>query len=166
MSEFAPNPDPNEALRIHDKELAHLGALVVEAAMRSDLEEVVTTHVVETGVENPNSYAPNMLRIGQQVVPESGDSIYRQINENGVMDLAESGIVRGAKTAGAEAKTNGHTTYWNQGEAGKGSTLGQGLVIEAPVSEGAESWVTADKITGIYTKDSDGQVKNILPEHK
>lgn len=40
MSEFAPQPDPNEALRIHDKELGHLGALVTEAAFRSDLDTV------------------------------------------------------------------------------------------------------------------------------
>jgi hypothetical protein len=166
MSEFAPQPDPNEAIRIHDKDLAHLGALVVEAAMRPDLEQVVTSHVAETGVENPNSFAPNKLRIGEQVIPESTDNVYRQINEAGVMDLAESGVVRGAKTAGAEAKTTGHTTYWNQGETGKGSTLGQGLVIEAPIQAASEGWVTADKVTGVYAKDSDGQVKNILPENK
>jgi hypothetical protein len=78
--------------------------------------------------------------------------------------LGDSGIVRGAKTAGAgKGITSGHTTYWNQGETGKGSTLGQGFVIEAPLDAAKEGWVTADQVTGIYTRDSDGSVKNILP---
>jgi hypothetical protein len=166
MSEFAPQPDPNEALRIHDKELAHLGALVMEVAMGDDLQTVAAEHVVETGVENPNSFAPNMLRVGEQVVPESSDKVYRMLTEAGVADLANSGIVRSAKTAGQRSKTSGHTAYWNQGETGKSSSLGQGMVVEAPIEAAAEGWVTADKVTGVYSRDSDGQVKNILPENK
>src|SRR5690349_15018371 len=134
MSEFAPQPHPNEALRIQDKELAHLGALVTEAALRDDLDAVVQDHVEFTGRQNPNSYSPNTLRVGEQVVPESSDNVYRAVDINGAEDLADSGIVRGAHTAGKPAKTSGHTTYWNAGETGKGSTLGQGLVVEAPKS--------------------------------
>ncbi len=166
MSEFAPQPYPNEALRIQDKELAHLGALVVEASLRGDLEQVASEHVSQTSVENPNSFAPNTLRIGEQVVPESSDNVYRQVTEKGVEDLVLSGIVRGAKTAGKPAKTSGHTTYWNAGETGKGSTLGQGFVIEAPRSAAEAGWVTANKVQGVYTKDSDGVVKNIIAPNK
>jgi len=166
MSEFAPSVNRNhidESERVHDVRLAHLAALVVEASMRSDLAEVAKAHVASTGVENPNTYAPNRFRIGEQVVPENSDSVYRQIQEPGIDDLAESGVVRGAKTAGKPAKTEGHTVYWNNGETGKGSTLGQGFVIEAPLKAAERGWVRADEVTGIYTRDSDGRVKNILP---
>jgi len=166
MSEFAPANNHNtidESERIHDIRLAHLAALVVEASMRDDLVEVAKAHVARTRVENPNSYAPNRMRIGEQVVPENDESVYRQIREEGIDDLAESGIVRGAKSAGKRANTEGHTVYWNSGETGKGSTLGQGFVIEAPISAAQSGWVGADKVTGIYTRDSDGNVKNILP---
>lgn len=166
MTEFAPQPNLSETQRIHDVELAHMGALVTEAAMRQDLAEVTADHQSRTGVSNPNDYAPNQLRIGAQVVPESDANVYRQVNESGVMDLGQSGIVRGAKTAGASSvKTNGHTTYWNRGETGKGSTLGQGFVIEAPLDTVAEGWVTADKVTGVYARDADGQVKNIVAKN-
>lgn len=151
-----------EDLRIHDRELAHLGALVMEAAMRPELPHVVQEHIRETGLVNPNSYAPNRLRVGKQVVPESNDKVYRQTTEVGVADLALSGVVRGAKTAGAQSKTNGHTTYWNAGEDGMGSTLGQGFVIEAPLEVASQGWVTADKVTGVFAKDNDGIVKNII----
>lgn len=162
MSEFAPQPHPNEALRIHDRELAHLGALIMEASRRSDLIVVEADHVEQTGVKNPNSYAPNQLRIGEQAVPESDHNVYRQVTESGVQDLAESGIVRGAYTAGKKAKTSSHTTYWNRGETGKGSTLGQGFVLEAPLSVAEKGWVTANQVKGVYARDSDGQVKNLI----
>lgn len=163
MSEIAPQAHPNEALRIHDKEIAHLGALVTEAALRDDLEEVVASeHVERPGVQNPNDFAPNRLRIGEQLIPESSENIYRMVTEDGVEDLAETGIVRGAFTAGKRAKTTGHTAYWNKGEDGKGSTLGQGFVIEAPQVAAEQGWITADKVTGVYTRDSDGHVKNII----
>lgn len=162
MSEFAPQPSPNEASRIHDKELAHLGALVMEAAMRTDLDTVVAVHTEETGTGQPNSYAPNRLRIGEQEVAESGDNVYRMVDKAGADDLARSGVVRGARSAGVASKTSGHTTYWTVGEDGKGSTLGQGFVIEAPLEAAAEGWVTADKVRGVYARDSDGVVKNII----
>lgn len=151
-----------EEMRIHDRELAHLGALVMEAAMQPDLGQIAQEHIDKTGLVNPNSYAPNRLRIGEQVVPESSENVYRQTTEEGIADLAVSGIVRGAKTAGAQSKTNSHTTYWNAGEDGKGSTLGQGFVIEAPMEAASQGWVTADKVTGVYARDSDGTVKNII----
>lgn len=78
------------------------------------------------------------------------------------MDLATSGVVRGARTAGQQGKTTGHTTYWNAGETGKGSTLGQGFVIEAPMQSVQQGWVTADKVRGVYARDTDGQVKNLM----
>lgn len=169
MSEFEPHTPPQEAfaqqtevLRIHDKEIAHLGALVMDAAMRPDLGTVAADHVERTGVSSPNSYAPNQLRIGEQVVPESSENVYRQVTQAGVEDLADSGVVRGAYSAGKRAKTSSHTTYWNTGEDGKGSTLGQGFVIEAPKEAAENGWVTADQVTGVYAKDSDGQVKNII----
>lgn len=162
MSEFAPQPHPNESLRIQDKELAHLGALVIEAALRQDLEQVAAEHVERTGVENPNSHADNRLRVGQGAVAESSDGVYRQIDQNGILDLAESGIVRGAYTAGKRSKTSGHTTYWTNGETGKSSSLGQGFVLKSGRSDAEAGWVTADKVTGIYTRDADGQVKNLI----
>ena len=162
MPEFAPQPDQNEVLRIHDKEIAHLGALVTEAAMRQDLGVAAQLHAETTGVVSPNSFAPNILRVGEQVVPESDGNVYRQVDANGVEDLAESGVVRGAYTAGKRAKTSGHTTYWNAGETGKGSTLGQGFVVEAGASDAAAGWVRADQVKGVYAKDSDGLVKNII----
>ena len=96
------------------------------------------------------------------MVQESSDSVYRQMDANGVNDLAESGIVRGAYTAGKRSKTSGHTTYWNNGESGQASTIGQGFTIEAPRADAEAGWVTADKITGVYTRDRDGLAKNII----
>lgn len=168
MSEFAPPPQELrdvDAERVHNVRLAHLAALVVETSMRGgDLVAVAQAHVSRTGVEYPNSYAPNKLRIGAQVVPERSDSVYRQVTERAVDDLAQSGVVRGAKTALGEGKTSGDTVYWNRGEDGKGSTLGQGFVIEAPVDAAANGWVTADQVRGIYARDDDGIVKNVLPD--
>lgn len=138
-----------------------MGAMLTEAAMRSDLEQVAADHALTTGVDNPNSYAPNRLRVGEQVVPEDSEHVYRQINAEGLGDLALSGVVRGAFTAGARSKTNGHTTYWTQGETGKGSTLGQGFVIEAPLDAAESGWVTADKVA-VYARDDDNTVKNIV----
>ncbi len=127
MSEFAQSSQELrdvDAERVHNVRLAHLAALVVEASMRGDLVAVAQTHVNRTGVAFPNSYAPNRLRVGEQVVVENGNSVYRQVTERAIDDLAESGVVRGAKTALGEGKTSGDTVYWNQGEDGKGSTLG------------------------------------------
>lgn len=163
MSEFAPQPHPNEALRIHDKELAHLGALVMEAAMRDDLGAAVEKHVQNTGVENPNVHGKGLF-IGKGEVPMSNENVYRSVTEPAVEDLGASGVVRGARTAGmTQVNTSGHTTYWNNGETGKNTPLGQGMIIEAPRAEAETGWVTADKVTGIYAKDADGRVKNILP---
>lgn len=168
MSEFAPSSRELrdvDAERIHSVRLAHLAALVIEASMRGDdLVAVAQSHVDRTGVAYPNSYAPNKLRVGEQVVPENDNSVYRQVTERAIDDLIESGVVRGAKTALGEGKTSGDTVYWNRGEDGKGSTLGQGFVIEAPVDAAAGGWVTAEQVQGIYARDDDGKVKNILPD--
>jgi hypothetical protein len=171
MSEFTPIQSSQEHVDshelIHDNELAHLAAFVVEAAMRDDLVEVAKAHLERTGVENPNSYAPNKLRVGSEAdkeIPEYTNSVYRSVSEEGIADLGATGIVRGAKTAGKSAKTNGHTTYWNQGEDGKKATVGQGFLIEAPLEAVQNGWVTADSVTSIYARDNDGEVKNILPK--
>lgn len=153
-----------DAERIHDVQLAHLAARVVEAAMRGDLVEVAKAHIERTGVDNPNSYGKNDFRIGEPVVQERGDAVYRSVNERAIEDLGDSGIVRGAMSAGKKANTSGHTTYWHRGEDDKGRTLGQGFVIEAPLEAAQNGWVTADEVTGIYARDNDGSVKNILPK--
>lgn len=166
MTESAPQPNPQEALRIHDKELAHLGALVVEASLRDSLQSVAAEHAEMTGVENPNIHGKGLF-IGKGEVPMSDESVYRSVQEPAVEDLAASGVVRGARTAGAgQINTSGHATYWNNGEAGKSTPLGQGVIIEAPRSDAESGWVTADKVQGVYARDIDGHVKNILPDKK
>ena len=69
MSEFEslPQPNPSEALRIHDPNIAHIGALIMEAAMREDLGQVAEQHIERTEVENPNKNVDNKYRLGMGI---------------------------------------------------------------------------------------------------
>ena len=164
MSEFAPQPDPSEALRIHDQELAHIGALVLEAALRDDLVAVAEQHASATGNEAPNTYASPGLQIGAAEIPMKDNSVYRQVHEAAVEDLANSGVVRNPYTAGVKEQSRWKDrVFWNGGEDGKSTQLGNRMVIEADKQAASEGWVTADKVSAVYARDSDGQVKNILP---
>lgn len=165
MSELAPQPVPNESLRIHDQELAYLGALVTEAAMRSDLAGVAQAHAELTGTPNPNDIPKGRgMHIGSAEVPMSSEHAYRQVHTEAIGDLALSGVVRNPVTAGVKEQTRwGHRVFWNNGEAGKNTALGGRMVIEADKQAAHSGWVTADKVRGIYARDVDGQVKNILP---
>jgi hypothetical protein len=173
MPEFAPQPDhremnvaSDESLRINNSELAHLGALVVEAALRKDLTDVAQQHVEQTGKQHTNTHTRGLF-VGRGEIPMSGDNIYRSVNEKGVVDLAQSGVVRGQYTAteGLRSNTNGHhATFWSDGNPNTQHGIGQGFVIEASKADADAGWVTADKIQALYGRDSDGQVKNILPQ--
>lgn len=174
MSEIDPFMKPQEAQvmneRIQDRELAYLGALVMEAAMRDDLNDVVEQHTAMTGEGNPNSVPADGtagLIIGSAEVPMTSDNVYRQVHDRAIEDLAKSGIVRNPVTAGLKDGTRwGHRVFWNVGEDGKNAQLGGRVVIEADKNAARNSWVTADKVNGIYAKDSDGTVKNIIAPNK
>jgi len=166
MSEIISRPQPIEASRIQDKDLAHLGALITAAAMREDLAGTVSQHKRDSGVGNPNSIGRGLF-VGKGEVPMDDNKVYRSVTELAALDLAQSSVVRGAKLAGVEgSKTNGNTTYWSNGEAGKSTPLGQGVIIEASLQDAKDDWVSADKVVGVYARDSDGDIKNLIPDRE
>ena len=170
MSEFAPQPAPQEALRIHDKELAHLGALVMEAAMREDLSSVTEAHVRQTGLENPNNVPSEQSKgfnLASSEISMSSDSVYRQVHAAAVEDLATSGVVRNRGTAeGSNHARWGDQVFWNSGQDGKKTGLGNRLVIEADKPTARSEWVTADKVSAVYARYIDGEVKNIISKNQ
>lgn len=155
-----------EAQRIHDQELAHLGALLVEASLRDDLRVAVEQHIGTTGEQNPNSVPPEGsvgLHIGSAEVPMSSENVYRQVHGSAVEDLAKSGVVRNPVTAGVKEQTRwGHRVFWNSGEDGRNTSLGGRMVIEADKQAARSGWVAADQVKAVYARDSDGVVKNIM----
>lgn len=167
MPEFAPRPPLNESSRILDQELAYLGAVVSQAARRQDLDTAVQSHVELTGLANPNSVpaeGSKGLSVGVAEIPMSSEHVYRQVHAEAIGDLATSGVVRNPVTAGVKQQTRwGHRVFWNSGETGKNTQLGGRLVIEADKAAARTSWVTAKDVRRVYARDSDGQIKNILP---
>ncbi len=150
--------------RINNVELAHLGALMVEAGRRSDLGAIGEQHVAATGLENPNSVGETAFAVGNPDVPMTNDNVYRQAGVEALEDLAASGIVRNGATAqGTQHRRWGHRVFWHPGEEGKALATGGRTVIEADKQTAGSGWVTADKVRGAYVQDSDGRVKNIIP---
>lgn len=125
--------------RINDPNLAHMGALIVEAA-RQDLTPKVHEHVSVTGLENPNSVGKGLF-------------------------FSACGVVRSSPNPGKQEKLKRweDRVFWNEGNDGSYMQLGGRFVIEAPLGAVQNGWVTATDVTGVYAQDSDGHVKNIVP---
>lgn len=150
--------------RIHDKELAHLGALLVEASMRQDLAAVAEQHAAGTGVENPNTVGAEGFFVAGEV-PMLSENVYRQVHVAAVEDLASSGVVRnGATAAGKQHARWGDRVFWNPGDENKKINTGGRAIIEADKAAAQSGWVTADNVKGVYARDSDGAIKNIIPQ--
>lgn len=93
--------------RVHDSELARLGAFLVEVSMRLDLDAVAQEHVTKTAVEKPNTVGESGFFVGGDV-PMSDSNAYRQVGVEAVEDVVGSGIVRNGATAqGKGASTMG-----------------------------------------------------------
>lgn len=148
--------------RIEDPELARLGAQLVDASMRGDLGDVVAQHVDATGVQNPNAVGRSGFFVAGEV-PMSNDNVYRQVGAEAIKDLATSGVVRNGVTAGSVQRRWGNRVFWHPGESGKKIATGGRMVIAADRAAAETGWVPADKVTGVYARDIDGSVKNILP---
>lgn len=156
-------PQFDSEQRINDVELAHLGALVVETSMRPDLDVVIKQQRAERGVENPNSVGSSGFFVGGEV-SMSDNNVYRQVGAEAVDDLAANGIVRNGATAnGQEHPRWGDRVFWHPGDGQKKIATGGRMIIEADKSAAQRGWVTADKVKGVYAKDVDGQIKNLLP---
>jgi hypothetical protein len=159
MSETPSSPEA----RIHDRELAHLGALIVAASMREDLPSVQQEHVAATGVDNPNTVGKEGFFVAGEV-GMSDENVYRQVGSEAVEDLAASGVVRNGATAkGIQHPRWGDSVFWHPGDSSKKMTTGGRMIVEADKSAAGNGWVPADKVRGIHARDSDGIVKNIIP---
>lgn len=171
MSEIEPHSNPHEALLIHDKELAHLGALMIEASLRTPEEIILPPAENTEGSESPNRlvsvegnvHAQLQSKIGN--IAMSSDSVYRQVHEAAVVDLANAGYVRNKDTAqGSSSKRWGDAVFWHAGKEGMNTSTGGRMVIEADKTDAEAGWVTADKVKAVYAQDTDGKVKNIIPQ--
>lgn len=168
MPEIEPHSNPHEVQRVHDKELAHLGALVMEASMRSEEISLPPTENIEDS-QSPNRlvsvegdiHAQIQSKIGN--IAMSSDSAYRQVHEAAVSDLASAGYVRNKDNAqGSSSKRWGDAVFWHAGKEGMNTSTGGRMVLEADKSQAESGWVTADKVKAVYAQDSDGQIKSII----
>lgn len=131
--------------------------------MEMDLGGVAEQHVARTGVENPNSVGAGFFVAGGEV-PMSDNSVYRQVGTEAVEDLANSGVVRNGATAQGESHPRwGDRVFWHSGDSSKMMTAGGRAVIEADKAAADAGWVTAKDVKGVYARDSDGTVKNLIP---
>lgn len=121
----------------------------------------------KTGVENPNRHSKGLF-IGDPAdgVPMHENSAYRAVDIRAIVDLIDSGVVRGAYTAtgGERSQTESHATHWSDGEEGRHHRFKSdgAFTIEAPKEALDAGWVTADQVTGIYTRGHDGRLVNLL----
>lgn len=150
--------------RINDVELARLGAMAVEASMRSDLILAGEQQAAVAGCDNPNSVGREAFLVGAGEVPMSEANVYRQVGIEAVEDLGKSGVVRNGATAqGEKHRRWGDKVFWHPGVNQKSISTGGRVILEADKATAQSRWVTADKVKGIYARDSDGIVKNIIP---
>lgn len=135
-----------------------------EAAVRSDLDEVIDAHVSATGKLNPNAAGEGFF-VGLGELPMSGESDYRNVDERAIADLIDTGVVRGAFTAteGKRSNTEGHTVYWFRGEEGRKMcfTSPGHFIIEAPKAVVEAGWVKASDVRAIHAKDADGHLVDL-----
>lgn len=139
----------------------------LRAARDKNLVACAEEQTVRTGVENPNSHSKGLF-IGdpEDGVPMHENSAYRTVDVRAIVDLIDSGVVRGAYTAtgGERSQTESHTTHWSDGEEGRHHRFKSdgAFTIEAPKEVLDAGWVTVDKVTGIYTRGQDGRLVNLL----
>jgi len=139
----------------------------LQATRDKDLAACAEEQTAHTGVENPNSHSKGLF-IGDPAdgVPMHENSAYRTVDVRAIVDLIDSGVVRGAYTAtgGERSQTESHTTHWSDGEEGRRHRFKSdgAFTIEAPKKALDAGWVTADKVTGIYTRDQDRRLVNLL----
>lgn len=160
---ITPSPEQKRSSEsLTSDELRHLGHLCRLAAERDDLDQVAQAHVEMTGVGNPNQHGKGFF-VGEGDVPMSSDNVYRQVHAAAIEDLAEAGVVRGQYTAtnGERAQTSSHATYWHNGEDGRKVSLGGRYIVEASKSAAEQGWVKASDVKGIYTRDADGELRDI-----
>lgn len=162
MEKLSPTPEIDS--RINNPNLAHMGALIVEAA-RNGPGSIVSDHVSATALQNPNSVGEGLF-FGADTpsVSTRADQAYRQVDEVAIDDLGISGIVRNSPTPGETKKRWGDRVFWNEGRHSSQMQLGGRFIIAAALSDTNQGWITADKVTGVYAQDTDGHVKNLLPE--
>ncbi len=117
------------------------------------------------GEKNPNSIG-ELLSLGQDL-PTTPDKVYRSVSTaDAIKDIQVSGIVRNKQSAGLVEKSRwGERVFWSKGSEGKFHPVPQGAyIIEAPLSVAQERVVRSDDITAIYTKNTQGDVINILDQ--
>jgi hypothetical protein len=99
-------------------------------------------------------------------VPTNSDKVYRYVNQQGAIeDIAQSGIVRNANSAGVKKGKNrwGDNVYWHRGAEGFKKPVNTGFVVEAPYSVASQRQVRAEDITGVY-QNRMGKLTNLLEE--
>ena len=139
----------------------------LQATRGKDLVVRAEEQAARTGVENPNSHSKGLF-IGdpEDGVPMHENSAYRTVDIRAIVDLIDTGVVRGAYTAtgGERSQTESHTAHWSDGEEGRHHRFKSdgAFTIEAPKEALDAGWVTADKVTGIYTRGKDGRLVNLL----
>lgn len=139
----------------------------LQATRCKNLAACAEEQMTRTGVENPNSHSKGLF-IGdpEDGVPMHENSAYRTVDIRAIVDLIDTGVVRGAYTAtgGERSQTESHTAHWSDGEEGRHHRFKSdgAFTIEAPKEVLDAGWVTADKVTGVYTRGRDGRLVNLL----
>jgi len=163
--------DSVEALRqpIDRVELIELGHQVLESVATLDLDDAVRQEIDLSGVMNPNQISDGIFLSGiKGKVPMRDRHVYRSVDRRAVDDLIATGIVRGAYTAtdGARSSTAGHSTFWSKGRSDVGHQFASPghFIFETPIENTEKGWVKGNALTGIYAKDKDGVIHNILEQ--
>lgn len=142
--------------------LCELASALQESTQRKDLEDVVKEHVTRTAVVNPNSAEGSFLFSTGDIETHEG-MIYRQVDAKAIVDLIESGVVRNRGTAeGENAARWGDRVFWHNGRDGAAINTGGRFVIVAPKSAAQSTWVTVDKLAGVYTTAQSGEIVDLL----
>lgn len=141
----------------------------LQATRAKDSTIFVDELIANTGVKNPNRHSQGFFIDADDPidgVPMHEQNAYRAVDVRAIVDLIDSGVVRGAYTAtgGERAQTKSHATYWSDGEEGRHHRFKSdaAFTIEAPKEALDAGWVTADQVIGVYTRGKDGRLVNLL----
>lgn len=121
--------------------------------------------------ESPHEKPKNSNSIGELMgfkegLPTSEDFVYRYVSgNNAIQDLLACGFVRNkANAQGEQSKRWGDNVYWSRGKDGLCHNVSEdSYVIVAPYDIASEETVRLEDVSAIYTKDTSGQIIDILP---
>jgi len=112
---------------------------------------------------------PNRVFEWGQMPPNSDvltspDKVYRQVKEEAITDLNESGVVRNAGSAGIKPmRKYGDRVYWTRGSEGQYHNVQPGhAVYEAPFSIASQRIVRQEDLSSIYIKGNNEKIENLI----